>query len=124
MNNHRTETVVVKLPLGSKVGSVTRQLPNGYVMGVNAFIQSIGQNDLFLNIAIKDDSGVSVNKPADIRFFKKREGGAFAESYVPINQDTNGQTYIFEVTTTEGSALPATDTYVQFVLIYAPKTKC
>lgn len=124
MNNHRTETVLVKLPAGSRVGSVTKSLPNGFVLGLNCFIQSEGQNNLFMNVAIKDDTGVAVNKPADIRFFKPRQGGSFAESYVPINQETNGQTYIFEVTATEGSAAPNQDIYIQFVLIYAQKETC
>lgn len=125
MNNHRTETIVVKLPSGSNVGSVSQVLPTGFVRGVNCFIQSEGQNNLFLNVAIKDDDGVAVNKPADIRFFKPRQGGSFDESYVPIKQPTNGQTYIFEVTTTKGSALPIQDTYIQFVLIYEnSKEKC
>lgn len=121
MNTHRNETVTVKLPAGSSVGSITQTLPKGFVLGFNAFIQTQGQNDLFLNIAIKNDSGVSPNKPTDIRFFKPRQGGAFSESYVPINQPTEGQTFIFEVTTTTGSAQPSQDTYIQFVLIYEQK---
>lgn len=123
MNNHRAETITVKLPNGSNVGSVTQAIPKGFVLGVNAFIQTVGQNDLFLNIAINNDSGVSPNKPTDIRFFKPRQGGSFPESYVPIKQETQGQTFIFEVTTAAGSALPIKDTYVQFVLIYEQK-KC
>lgn len=121
MNTHRTETVNVKLPSGSSVGSVTQTLPKGFVLGVNVFIQTIGQNDLFLNVAIKNDNGVSPNKPADIRFFRPRQGGSFTESYVPIKQETQGQTFIFEVTTATGSAQPIKDTYVQFVLIYEQK---
>ena len=123
MNTHRAETITVKLPSGSNVGSVTQALPKGFVLGVNAFIQTAGQSDLFLNIAINNDTGSSPNKPTDIRFFKPRQGGSFSESYVPIKQETQGQTFIFEVTTTAGSALPIKDTYVQFVLIYEQK-KC
>lgn len=118
MNSHRTETVLVKLPSGSNVGSVTQTLPKGFIRGVNCFIQTEGQNNLFMNVAIKDDNGVAVNKPSDIRFFKPRQGGSFDESYVPIQQQTEGRTYIFEITTAKGSAEPNRDTYIQFVLIY------
>ncbi|MFC7774086.1 hypothetical protein [Flavobacterium sp. GCM10027622] len=121
MNTHRTETITVKLPNGSNVGSVTQALPKGFVLGVNVFIQTPGQNDLFLNAAIKNDAGGSPNKPTDIRFFKPRQGGSFDQSYVPIKQETQGQTFIFEVTTATGSALPINDTYIQFVLIYEQK---
>lgn len=116
--NHRTETINVKIPAGATIGTVTQTLPKGFVLGVNAFMQTPGQNNLFLNIAIKNDSGVSPNKPADIRFFRPRQGGSFDQSYVPINQETQGQTFIFEVATAQGSATPIVDTYIQFVLIY------
>ena len=121
MNNHRTETISVKLPNGATIGSATRALPTGFVLGVNVFIQTAGQNDLFLNVAINNDSGVSPNKPTDIRFFRPRQGGSFEQSYVPIKQETQGQTFIFEVTTVPGSALPTKDTYIQFVLVYEQK---
>ncbi|WP_395077744.1 hypothetical protein [Flavobacterium sp.] len=117
--NYRIETVEVKLGAGNKTGSNSLALPQGFLLGVNAFIQTEGQYNLFLNVGIKDDAGASVNKVSDIRLWKPRQGGSFHQSYVPINTKINGLTYIFEVGITKGSATANVDTYVQFVLYYA-----
>jgi hypothetical protein len=117
--NYRIETVEVKLSQGNKTGSTSLAIPTGFLLGVNAFIQSEGQNNLFLNVGIKDDAGASVNKVSDIRLWKPRQGGSFHQSYVPINTKTNGLTYIFEVSVAKGGSTPNVDTYIQFVLYYA-----
>jgi hypothetical protein len=117
--NYRIETVEVKLSAGNTTGSTSLALPQGFLLGVNAFIQTQGQYNLFLNVGIKDDAGASVNKVSDIRLWKTRQGGSFHQSYVPINTKINGLTYIFEVGVAKGGGVPNIDTYVQFVLYYA-----
>lgn len=117
--NYRIETVEVKLGASNRLGSASIALPQGFLLGVNAFIQSEEQYNLFLNVGIKDDSGSSVNKVSDIRLWSPRQGGSFHQSYVPINTKLTGLTYIFEVSVAGSSILPYQDTYIQFVLYYA-----
>jgi hypothetical protein len=117
--NYRIETVEVKLGIGNKTGATALALPTGFLLGVNALVQTEAQTNLFLNVGIKDDAGASVNKVSDIRLWQPRQGGSFHQSYIPINTKITGLTYLFEVTVAKGDATPKEDTYIQFVLFYA-----
>lgn len=110
--------VMVKVPAGSKMGSSSQKLPSGFLLGCSLFTQSqIGSADFF-NAGIKDDTGASVNQVTDIRNWKQRHGGSFHQSYKPINEETQGKTYIFEVTSAGAEVPAAYDMYFQFVLFY------
>lgn len=121
--NYKIESVEVKLTAGTSIGSQSVALPKGKLLGISAFMQSENETGVFLNAGITDDAGASINKVSDIRFWQPRQGGSFHQSYVPMNVETNNLTHIFQVQTTKGSIPPATDKFIQFVLIYAQEGK-
>ena len=116
--NFKIETVTVKVPASSNIGSTSFTLPDGFLLGVNAIVQSAQNENVFLNVGIKDDGGSSMNKVSDIRLWSPRMGGAFHDSYVPLGTETKGLTHIFEVSVSNTGVLPTNDIYVQFVLYY------
>lgn len=111
-------TVKVKVPAGANFGSESFTLPEGFLLGTNALIQSVPEASVFLNVGIKDDAGSSINKVSDIRLWQPRMGGAFHDSYVPLGEETKGLTHIFEVSVSDTGTTPTADLYVQFVLYY------
>ena len=118
----KIETLLVKVPAGSNIGSKSFTLPKGFLLGVNAMVQSVQDGTVFLNVGIKDDGGSSINKVSDIRLWKPRMGGAFHDSYIPLGEETKGLTHIFEVSVSPTGVLPANDIYVQFVLYFKKET--
>lgn len=119
----KIETVMVKVPAGSNIGSTSFTLPHGFLLGANALVQSLQNGTVFLNVGIKDDGGSSINKVSDIRLWKPRMGGAFHDSYIPLGEETKGLTHIFEVSVANTGTLPTVDTYVQFILYYKKEVK-
>ena len=110
----RTEVINLVIPAGQKLASVRQALPVGFILGAEVHCNADTTQNL-PTIEIKDDSGASFEKKVHVNHYKRREGGAYLESFKPLNFDTNSKTFQFVA---ENSVAQNVDTYFSVVLIY------
>ncbi len=110
----RTEVINLVIPAGQTYASVRQALAVGYILGAEVHT-NVDTTMNFPTIEIKDDSGASFEKKVHVNHYKRREGGAYLDSFKPLNFDTNSKTFQFVA---ENSVAQGNETYFSIVLIY------
>ena len=110
----RTEVINLVSPQGQTYASIRQALPVGFILGAEVHTNADTTQNL-PTLEIKDDSGASFEKKVHADHYKRRQGGAFLDSYKPLNFATESKTFQFIA---ENTVAQPIDNYFSLVLIY------
>ena len=118
-NNMKTIDFVVLMSLtANQVKTASFSLPKGFLIGVSVYTNGADEGKL-INASLKDDSGVEISKASTLKHWRSREGGGFLDSLKPLNFETEGKTYQFELNDIFNAL--TTELKVQAVFVYQTK---
>ena len=101
--------------LPNQVKAQSVDLPKGFVLGACIYTNGADDNKI-INASLKDDSGVAITKACSIKHWRQREGGGFIESLKPMNFETEGKQYQFEINDVFGKLTE--ELKVQIIFVY------
>lgn len=116
----REKVINLVILAGEKEASLTTALEVGFVLGAELHTNHSNIDNL-AEYGIYDDSGVAFSKPSHIDHWKRREGGAFEDSYKPLLFNTESKTFTFKVKTKNPVDK---DTYFHLILMYKINQEC
>jgi hypothetical protein len=117
--NMKTIDFIVPMSItANQVKTASFTLPKGFVIGASVYTNGEDTGKL-INGSLKDDSGVEICKASTLKHWRSREGGGFVDSLKPLNFETEGKTYQFELNDVY-NALTA-ELKVQVVFVYETK---
>ena len=116
----REKVINLVILANEQEASLTTALEVGFVLGAELHTNHSDIDNL-AEYGIYDDSGVAFSKPSHIDHWKRREGGAFDDSYKPLLFNTESKTFTFKAKTKN----PVNkDTYFHLILMYKVNQEC
>jgi len=109
------EAFNMTIKAGTQYGRFDFKPQAGLVIATAIFPHG-GDNPGFVSAKISGDDGREISPATDIRNYRDREAG-YREGKKPMNLDTQGKSFVFEIFASEPFA---TDLKVNWVLVYEP----
>jgi hypothetical protein len=120
MSAVREKVINLVILNGEKEVSLSTALDVGFILGAELHTNHTDIDNL-AEYGIYDDSGVAFSKPTHIEHWKRREGGAFEDSYKPLLFNTESKTFSFKAKT---KTPVIKDTYFHLILLYKIEGNC